>query len=369
MGIMLITGKGKKIIKLLNPFIEAKLRLFFYKIRFLALYIIFGFTSIIFEIIIRSFLLEFNFNILFSTVFGWIFGVILAFWTNVNFNFKIPRNKRDIALFYFVLVSSISAVIQWILVEKFLFKSLSYELSRLAISGILFLFVYFIHRKLSFKNFKKVGVAIYANDLEDIHKIHNMIEQYPDFIHIDIIDKTMNEKSNEVRTHKIETMKAYWPNKQIQAHIMSYEPSKWIKKILPHVDVIFVHFESKEDILKLFKIIKQAGKKPGLALTMKTDLSEVINFIKHIKYLLLLTIKEPGSSGQQFDLDGLEKIKEINKLNFRKNFILCIDGGINENIINIIEAENIVSGSSVLNNPNPKHQIMKLQTLGRYDSN
>ena len=48
--------------------------------------------------------------------------------------------------------------------------------------------------------------------------------------------------------------------------------------------------------------------------------------------------------------------------------MLCIDGGVNENIVNMLEAENIVSGSSVLKSTNPKRQIMRLQTLGRYET-
>ena len=42
--------------------------------------------------------------------------------------------------------------------------------------------------------------------------------------------------------------------------------------------------------------------------------------------------------------------------------------GVNENIIGILEAENIVSGSSVLKSPDPKRQIMRLQTVGYYEA-
>ena len=67
-------------------------------------------------------------------------------------------------------------------------------------------------------------------------------------------------------------------------------------------------------------------------------------------------------------MEGLERIKQLNNLSFRKQFSLCVDGGVNENIVNILDAENIVSGSSVLKNKDPKRQIMRLQTIGRYES-
>ena len=66
------------------------------------------------------------------------------------------------------------------------------------------------------------------------------------------------------------------------------------------------------------------------------------------------------------NVSALNKIRELNALSFRNNFTLCIDGGINESIINLIHAENIVSGSSVLDSYNPKEKIMKLQTSNRY---
>ena len=60
-------------------------------------------------------------------------------------------------------------------------------------------------------------------------------------------------------------------------------------------------------------------------------------------------------------------IKKINDIEFRKNFILCVDGGVNENIVNKLNADHIVSGSCVLDSHNPKRKIMRLQTIGRYE--
>ena len=114
--------------------------------------------------------------------------------------------------------------------------------------------------------------------------------------------------------------------------------------------------------------IKQNEKKAGIALTMETKPEEIETLIKKVDYVLLLTIPKPGSSGQKFDTMGLDRIKQINDLSFRNQFILCIDGGVNGNIVGSLEAENIVSGSSVLKSVNPKRQIMRLQTAGRYEA-
>ena len=353
-------------IKFLNPYLEAKLRFIFYKIRFLLLYTIFGVLSIFIEFFIRFQLKEILNNESIVTFLAIFSGITFAFWANVNYNFSIPKSKRNRALKYFIMISILSALIQ-IFIKIFLgLEKSNYEINRLIISGTVFIFAYGLHRKYSFRDYKKVGVAIYANGYENLEKIYKKIGQFSDFIHVDIIDSSMNSKAKEVKIHKLETMKAYWPDTQIQTHIMSLNPENWIDKVIPFSDVIYIHKESQRNINNFFKKIKKNKKKAGLALMMSTEVNEVINLLKEADYVLLLTIQKPGSSGQIFSKDAIEKVKYINSLNFRNKFTLCIDGGVNESNINFLNAENIVSGSSVLNDSNPKQQIMRLQTSGRY---
>ena len=66
-------------------------------------------------------------------------------------------------------------------------------------------------------------------------------------------------------------------------------------------------------------------------------------------------------------MEGLDRIDQLIKMPFRDVFRICIDGGINEKIVNLLEVEDLVSGSSVLNHADPKHQILRLQTAGRYE--
>ena len=98
---------------------------------------------------------------------------------------------------------------------------MNFEQSRLLISGGFFLIGYFFHIKFSFKDNRKVGVAIYANGYENLNKIYKMIGPYPDFIHVDIVDKTMNLNASDSNLSKLETVKAYWPKHEINTHIMS----------------------------------------------------------------------------------------------------------------------------------------------------
>ena len=357
-----------KMISFLNPIIQVKIKSAVYRFRFLGLYIFFGILSLIVEFLIRSYLINLGNDSVVSTFFSVSCGILFAFSMNVNFNFKIMHSKRNRALVYFVIISSFSGLIQWISKEMIFVNSLNYELSRLSISGSLFLIGYFLHRRYTFRDFKKVGVAIYANGVENLKEIHNKIGSFPDFIHVDMVDETMSDKADDIKTYKLETMKAFWPDKQVQTHIMSMNPTKWLKEVLLYSDVVFVHAECKENVSKILEEIRECGKIPGLALQLSTKPKDVSELLKKSDYVLLLTIPNPGSSGQKFDQIGIERIKELNNLSFRKKFTLCVDGGINEKIVSHIKAENIVSGSSVLLHKNPKNQILRLQTSGMYES-
>ena len=50
----------------------------------------------------------------------------------------------------------------------------------------------------------------------------------------------------------------------------------------------------------------------------------------------------------------------------KKKINLFVDGGINRENIKNMNVENIISGSDVLNSKDPREQIMRLKTFGRY---
>ena len=114
------------------------------------------------------------------------------------------------------------------------------------ISGVLFIVAYFLHRRFSFRDFKRVGVAIYANGVENLNSIHERIGHYPDFIHVDIVDSSFTSSPEEVKAYRMETIKALWRNQEIHTHIMSKTPSIWLSEVLPYSDIVYIHWECDE---------------------------------------------------------------------------------------------------------------------------
>jgi ribulose-phosphate 3-epimerase len=351
---------------LLHPELVKILHGFWYRFRFLSLYMVIGFLSLLLELALRSQLQFIGFHVYLATILSLMLGILFAFFGNAYFNFRIPPARRNRAFLYFTGISLLSGVLQWS-VSQFLNElNIGYDQGRMLTSGSLFLVAYLFHRRFSFSDFKQVGVAIYANGVEDLHNIHAKIGQYPDFIHVDIVDTSFAPEAKDNKTYRMETIKALWPNREIHTHIMSKFPSRWIAEVLSYSDIVYIHWECNEPLKPILKQIQQAGKKAGIALCMITNPEMIEQELKNVDAVLLLTIPEPGRSGQKFDMEALDYIEQLNAMQIRENIRICVDGGVNEKIAPQLQVEDIVSGSSVLNHSDPKGQILFLQTAGRY---
>ena len=345
-----------------------EINFFIYKKKHLIIYIFIGVLSLLFELGIRQILINFfgnNSPLLHSSIFC---GVIFAFYFNIKFNFNVPKLYLKRSLMYFLIISFGAYVVQFSVKKYVDFGNLNFAQTRFLISGMFFLIGYFFHLKFSFKDSIKVGVAIYANGYEDIKKIYEKIGPYPDFIHVDIIDKTMNQNALDTKLSKLEVVKAYWPNHQIHTHIMSKHPLNCLDgEIYKFSDIIYFHHEILDDQKKVIEEIKKNKKIPGLVLHCINEYNDLDNTVKDFREILVLSIKKCGVSGQNFEERSFALLDRLNSLSHRKKFKVCVDGGVKSNLISKFSSERVASGSDVLNNTNPKRQIMRLQTLSRYE--
>ena len=349
----------KNLLKRINFVLYTKKHLF--------IYIVIGFLSVLFELSIRKFTKNYITSEEIYLHFSFFLAIIFAFYLNITFNFNVPKIYLKRSLIYYALISLFSYIFQYIIRNQLELNNFSFEQERLLISGLFFSIAYFFHIKLSFKDNKKVGVAIYANGYEDVNEIYKKIGLYPDFIHVDIIDKTMNINAVDTNLSKLEVVKAFWPNHQINTHIMSNNPINLLEgNITIYSDIIYVHHEIQNRNEVINKIRKK-GKIAGLVLHSVNEYDDLENIISDIKEVLVLSIEKAGVSGQKFYERSYQLIEKINKLPFRKNFNLCVDGGIKTNLINKFTSEKVVSGSDVLNSESPTRKIMKLQTVARYE--
>lgn len=352
---------------LLNPKYSRKLAFLFYRSRFFGVYVLVGVVSIGVEFIFFRALTHWNWPVVPSQILGVLVGIFAAYWGNVRFNFKVPPARRNRALLYFVSISSGSWALQYLFRHQLEASGWSYEGSRILVSGSLFFIAYILHRRFTFRDYKKVAVAVYANGIEDIKGIFEKIGPYPDIIHVDIVDETFGPDRHDTRLYRLEVIKAYWPHHPIHVHLMSRFPSRYLQDLLPWVDRIYLHVESEEDLRPHVEAIRKAHREAGLAILMGTPLEKVRPWVKSARGILVLSIEKPGFSGQPFLGEALDRVSEIESWDERKHLDLCVDGGISEKNVGLIRAEIVVSGSSVLAHANPRRQVMRLQTSSSYE--
>ena len=333
------------------------------KYKFFFKYCVIGALSISLELFLRYMFLLFGLGEIVTLVLPLSFGIIFAFICNVNFNFNIPRYYYKYSFIYFTLISLTSFSIQFTLSKAFFFQDLKYEITRFIMSGLVFIIAYNFHIKFSFRRNKKVGVAIYLDKKEIINDIFSKVGFYPDYIHIDLVDKTMNSNDSDPDFSKLDEVRKKWPNHRIESHIMSKEPSKYIDKLSSYSDVIYFHLEINEDINIIKEIIIKKGIKAGIVLHASKKYNNIKEIIKDFKEVLILCIDKPGQSGQEFLDQSFSIINSANNLKNRSNFLLCVDGGLSQKNIIKIDCDKIVSASNVFKSLNPKKQIINLQKL------
>ena len=343
---------------------------FFYRFRHIIIYILIGVFSILVELFLRKQFLSLGLSTKLSMIISIFLGILIAFSLNIKINFYIPQHLLLRALLYFFSISIISASIQFLIrfyIGDIFSDKVNYEILRLIISGFVFIFAYILHKQLSFKENAKVGVAIYAKRNENTHGIFQKIGIFPDFIHVDIVDKTFVENEVDQNFYQFKLIKTFWKKHEIHVHVMSKKPSAWIKQIANYADIIFIHYEIDENIDDVKKLIIDSGCKPGIVLHgIRNYVDELKKISESFKEIMVLCIEKAGYSGQKFFEGSYVLIEKLNKLKNRKNFNLHVDGGVNAGNIKTIKAQYVTSGSGVLNSLDPKNEIMILKTFGKY---
>lgn len=322
-------------------------------------YIIIGLGSIFFELVIRAFLkqvIDFQYINLISL----LFGIFFSFFFNIKFNFSIPKKYYLRTFIYFFIISLLSFLFQSTIATNYHFlKTYNYNIERLFYSALFFVIFYFIHIKISFKNSIKIGIAIYPNKKQNIEYIFNKMSNIPDFIHIDIVDDSYNPKAMKFSLIQLVKIRKLWPHSKVEVHIMSKYPSLYINKIINYVDLVYIHYEIKEPINLIESIVHKNGKDLGIVLHCVYKYKNLNTIIKKFKNILILSIKTPGESGQQFLMSSLDLIKLIK--NQRLNTILTVDGGVNKRNLKNLNVDKIVSHTTLMVEKNPLNAIYEIK--------
>jgi len=203
---------------------------------------------------------------------------------------------------------------------------------------------------------KKIAVSIHArkNFNPDVIKDLDGL----DYIHVDVADG----KFANVNHLNLDTFRLLKENYNIPiiAHMMVLNPLEYLDKIIKYVHSFTFHFEIKENKLIIINEIKKKGKKVGIAINPNTDISEIIPYLDVIDLVLIMCVF-PGSSGQQFITQSIDKVNLLAEYKKDFEFQIEVDGGINLENAKRIYADILSSTSTILNSKSPNSVIQLLK--------
>ena len=150
----------------------------------------------------------------------------------------------------------------------------------------------------------------------------------------------------------------------LDTHLMIENPEKFVKPFAEAgSDILTFHYEACSDISHaeaVISLIKSFGVKAGVSIKPATAPEKIFPLLDKVDLVLVMTV-EPGLGGQQFLESSTKRLKEIKELIGTRDILLEVDGGINNNTINLVKDANIaVVGSYITKSTDPVSQINSL---------
>lgn len=203
----------------------------------------------------------------------------------------------------------------------------------------------------------KIIPAVIAESQEELSEKINWIKNYVDLVQLDIMDGVFVPNKSLDFDFKLSKIKC-----KFEAHLMMKNPDSWVKKNWQKADTILIPIESCKNPKELVNFLK-GRRKIGFVLNPETPLEKIKDYLNEIDQVLIMTV-QPGFYGGKFLPEVLEKVNNLRKM--KPEIDIEVDGGINPETIKMAfeaGANLFVSGSYIINSPNPKEAIKIL-----YDS-
>jgi ribulose-phosphate 3-epimerase len=114
----------------------------------------------------------------------------------------------------------------------------------------------------------------------------------------------------------------------LDVHLMIERPDLYAERFIEAgADHVIVHAEAKHDVAETLALIRNKGKRAGLAINPETPARQALPFLGEIDELLIMTV-HPGFGGQAFMPEVLPKIREL-RAAAGNALPIIVDGGIN----------------------------------------
>ena len=197
----------------------------------------------------------------------------------------------------------------------------------------------------------KISPSILSADFSQLgNEIKKLEEGGADMIHVDVMDGHFVPNLT-IGPPVIKRLRNC-TKLPFDVHLMISPVHKYIEDYSKAgADIITIHPEATDNLIDSIDHIRKLNKKVGVSLNPDTKLNVIDNVLDKIDLVLIMSVF-PGFGGQKFMPEVLEKIRDLKKIQNKKNvfFDIEIDGGINfDNCKKAIDAgaNILVSGTTI----------------------
>ncbi len=182
-----------------------------------------------------------------------------------------------------------------------------------------------------------------------------------DYLHLDIMDGLFVPN----KTWDINEIKELLNGvrKPLDVHLMVDDVDKYIDEYASlDPEYITFHYEATSNPLEVIKKIKKTGSKVGISLKPDTKIEVLEPYLDLLDLVLVMSV-EPGMGGQTFLNSSIYKVDYLKEQKLKNNYqyMISIDGGINEETISLVNCDIYVVGSAITKQDNYEEVINKLK--------
>lgn len=196
---------------------------------------------------------------------------------------------------------------------------------------------------------------------------YNLETAGTNYFHMDVMDGKFVKQENLKQMKEYATTIKHISNLPLDVHFMVQNIQEIIDDYIElKPNIMTFHIEaSKENTQSIISYIKEQGIKVGLAISPKTQVKEIEEYLPYIHLVLVMTV-EPGLGGQKLIPETIEKIKELNSYRQKSNIDIDIevDGGIKEDTATLVKeagADILVAGTAIIGSKDYKQTIENLK--------
>lgn len=203
-------------------------------------------------------------------------------------------------------------------------------------------------------------IALSILNVNDNKKILSINDTNVEYVHLDIMDGIF--VPNKTLPFEEDVNRLEGLNKDLDIHLMVCDVKKYVDKYSTlNPEYITFHLEIEEDILLIIDYIRSKNCKVGISIKPNTDVLKLEKYLPYIDLVLVMSV-EPGKGGQEFIMNATTKIEKLKQLREENgyDYVIEVDGGINDKTINLANAEISVVGSFITNSEDYQKQIEKL---------